>query len=291
MKCGNYLGDYNFLAYTHKDDWTTALDDAAKAIAYGFFATTTAGVVDADPGSYKAFPTVATNVETLGNTVGTVACVINDWSASAFALNTNGVCYGTTLGVTSDLSNKIQRFTAIIDAAGQIDITKVQHTLTIRDISIPLSLLTVNSDCKTLTAAINTGITVKQFHNYGLLIDGSGIPFTSALLQLNGQDRFDAREGEYFNYVQPYQHHSNTPCDGLQAYCFGLKPEGHQPSGTANMSRLEIVQLVLRNSDTTKATGEIDINPFNSASLFYIFAHSYNVLRIMSGMGGLAYAT
>jgi hypothetical protein len=59
---------------------------------------------------------------------------------------------------------------------------------------------------------------------------------TDTLIQLNGHDRFSARQGSYFNYVQPYQHHSSTPSDGVNVYSFALFPEEVQPSGSVNIS-------------------------------------------------------
>ena len=106
-------------------------------------------------------------------------------------------------------------------------------------------------------------------------------PFKSCLLQLNGNDRFAERDGSYFNYVQPYQHHNNIPKNrGINVYSFALKPEEHQPSGTLNMSRIDTAVLSL-NYDPTPAGTSHSVN---------IYAVNYNVLRIMSGMGGLAYS-
>ena len=104
-------------------------------------------------------------------------------------------------------------------------------------------------------------------------------PFEDAILQLNGNDRFAVRKGSYFNLVQPYQHHTNIPdsSKNINVYSFALKPEEHQPSGTLNMSRIDTAQLKI--SDITQGSGEVKI-----------YAHSYNVLRILSGMGGLAYS-
>jgi hypothetical protein len=103
-------------------------------------------------------------------------------------------------------------------------------------------------------------------------------PFKTCLLQLNGNDRFAQREGVYFNYVQPYQHHTNIPVNkGINVYSFALKPEEHQPSGTLNMSRIDTAVLSLE--PNTNFGGEVNI-----------YAVNYNVLRIMSGMGGLAYS-
>jgi hypothetical protein len=108
--------------------------------------------------------------------------------------------------------------------------------------------------------------------------NGAVNPFSKCLLQLNGNDRFAERDGTYFNYVQPYQHHTNIPANcGINVYSFALKPEDHQPSGTLNMSRIDTAVLSVVNGSS--ANGSI-----------HIYAVNYNVLRILSGMGGLAYS-
>ena len=105
---------------------------------------------------------------------------------------------------------------------------------------------------------------------------------SSALLQLNGHDRMKRREGTYFRCVQPFQHHtgadgqtSESEWGGYYCYSFGLKPEEHQPSGTCNFSRIDNAVLTVTGSAATDMT---------------VYAVNYNVLRIMSGMGGLAYS-
>jgi len=105
-------------------------------------------------------------------------------------------------------------------------------------------------------------------------------------LKLNGHDRFAARDSRYFTRVQVWQHHSGcgglttdsgvdegAHVDGIGVYSFALKPEEHQPSGTCNFSRIDNAQL------DSSMSGD-----------FTIHAVNYNVLRIMSGMGGLAYS-
>jgi hypothetical protein len=100
---------------------------------------------------------------------------------------------------------------------------------------------------------------VNQCNNFGVLLDGTGNPVSAALLQLNGHDRFDRREGSYFNYVQPWQHHTNTPADGINVYSFALHPEQHQPSGSANLSRIDNTQLNLWFADPTAKAKDIGI--------------------------------
>ena len=107
-------------------------------------------------------------------------------------------------------------------------------------------------------------------------------PTITALIQLNGHDRFTVREGRYFNEVQPYQHHTNGPATGINVYSFALYPEQHQPSGTCNLSRIDNTTLLLTISNNAVGT--------STSSTVRVYATNYNVLRIMSGMGGLAYS-
>jgi hypothetical protein len=102
--------------------------------------------------------------------------------------------------------------------------------------------------------------------------------FEKCKLQLNGHDRFSERGSSYFRLVQPYQHHTRVPSKNVYVYSFGLNPEAHQPSGTCNFSRLDNVTL--------QFTGTKGL----AADTLLVYAVNYNVLRIMSGMGGLAYS-
>jgi hypothetical protein len=118
-------------------------------------------------------------------------------------------------------------------------------------------------------------------HVYGGL--GAANCVWAAKLLLNGHDRFSERKGTYFNLVQPYQHHTNIPdSPGINVYSFALKPEEQQPSGTCNMSRIDNATLLL--------TVHPDIASTNLNKKLRVYAVNYNVLRIMSGMGGLAYS-
>jgi hypothetical protein len=131
-------------------------------------------------------------------------------------------------------------------------------------------------------------------------------------IQLNGQDRFDERYGDYFWKVQPYQHHTGggvNPNFGVQGavtasgdtgaaitqaranpinvYSFAISPEEHQPSGTCNFSRIDNATLVFDSIASGEAgTFPSKAYPYN----FRLFAVNYNIFRIMSGMGGLAYS-
>ena len=113
-------------------------------------------------------------------------------------------------------------------------------------------------------------------------------PFTGKMLiRLNGHERFASRDEVYFRDVQKYQHHTGgaytTPygsSDGNKfwLYSFALNPEQHQPSGTCNFSKLDNASL------------EVRLDPLATQKELDVYAMNYNVLRIMSGMGGLAFS-
>jgi hypothetical protein len=149
-----------------------------------------------------------------------------------------------------------------------------------------------------------------SWFNYSGLAPNGGDPstavgvdsFQTALLQLNGHDRFSVRNSDYFRKVQNYEHHTRVPrvggdlsgtcADTVQAsfrqyiysYSFALSPEEHQPSGTCNFSRIDNAVLQLTYSSAVQT--ELAANSLN----LNVYAVNYNVLRIMSGMGGLAYS-
>jgi uncharacterized protein YfaQ (DUF2300 family) len=119
------------------------------------------------------------------------------------------------------------------------------------------------------------------------------LPSGNTKLVLNGHDRFAERPPQYFTQTQVWQHHTGTPVncadgtagalkasvDEIAVYSFALKPEEHQPSGTCNFSRIDNAQLKIAGNGNTAGTNTINV-----------YAVNYNVLRVMSGMGGLAYS-
>jgi hypothetical protein len=131
-------------------------------------------------------------------------------------------------------------------------------------------------------------------------------PIFEQWIQFNGQDRLDKRYGNYYNRVQPYQHHSGSMVpagfdngtvntgggtiepkkqDAIYCYSFALKPEEHQPSGTCNFSRIDTATIVMQMSGAYV----VDESTDNSWNL-RVYAINYNVLRVMSGMAGLSYS-
>jgi hypothetical protein len=109
-------------------------------------------------------------------------------------------------------------------------------------------------------------------------------------LKFNNNDRISERHGDYFMRVQPYYHHSSIPSkkSGIHVYSFALKPEEHQPSGTCNFSRLDDTTLTLNTAISMDGRTTLDFTNLNVK--LNIYSIGYNILRISSGMGGLAFA-
>jgi hypothetical protein len=227
-----------------------------------------------------------------------------------------GTVAGALVPISADLNALFARINPIAITNDPVvdNITILGDLLTLEEVSQPINnntyYYTTNLHSKaaiikpfnsTITRTESTAsdghiqndILVTQPDNYGVYIDKSKNPVSQVLLQLNGHDRFSQRDGYYFNYVQPLQHFTNTPADGINVYSFALKPEEHQPSGTCNFSRIDNATLNVEvglNNNSTYKTYLSDFIGSNSTSLLNIFTVNYNVLRIMSGMGGTAYS-
>lgn len=294
VKHGNYTTGKAFLCYTHLDDWTCVLDECALKLLKESMCLLNAAVCEPDPyndgddalvtpgeqppseGTWEDFAPGEMNTTANGKIT-----VNNESSDKCLWINTDSLLVKDCPGGYS-LTGKIYADVRVTPQ-NEIVCTNVASDLTVRDLSLPIELL-CDTRCERDDPCVN------QCHNFGILIDGTGNPVHEALLQLNGHDRFDKREGPYFNYVQPDQHHTNTPADGINVYSFALHPEQHQPSGTANLSRIDNTLLNLWFRDSTLLAGLPALNFLNPDNKLYIFGFSYNVLRIMSGMGGLAYS-
>ena len=103
----------------------------------------------------------------------------------------------------------------------------------------------------------------------------------TAIIRLDGYDRFYVRNAPYFRLTQPFQHHTVVPTSPafIYLYSFSIKPEEQQPSGTLNCSKINDIQL------------GITCNPafLTEDRTLSVYATNYNVLRIVGGMGGLAF--
>jgi len=227
-------------------------------------------------------------VEPVLSTLGGVTQAMLDAIEVKFVVQSNNDTSGSydtiTVGTGATLMDAVADF---LDNA-----VVVRNDLSMHQLSTDLDALTGSETGDVANILAESVFNVVNYHNYANLVDGSDNPVYNAKLQLNGHDRFQARDGNYFNYVQPFQHFSNTPADGINVYSFALRAEDHQPTGTCNFSRID------------NATLQVDCGLYNAAfngyaaeflgtgsnSLLNIYTVNYNVLRVMSGMAGTAYS-
>lgn len=188
-------------------------------------------------------------------------------------LNTTNTNWANTISGTNTSTN-----------AGYNDVSNYTHSQTINKYNeryleqlIGPGIIQATNENKTALWAQNS--------NNTKIMDGGNNPTSLAKIVLNGNDRFSEREGKYFNLVQPYQHHTNCPAPGINVYSFSITPEDHQPSGTCNFSRIDNAFLTVTHTDNTVSSS----NNSGNAKV-RVYAVNYNILRIMSGMAGLAYS-
>jgi hypothetical protein len=279
-----------WLAYATDGDWGAARDYFAKVLnllcAEGL--TVTAGVVSVDApsgtlGSLAELPRIS-NISGTVLTTLLNKCDIS-WDASN---NAEGVITVGSISTLADMRTLLGNALVTRNNLSNADITVLANTLIAAIPSAQTAQITAAT-----TVARALGFTVTNQFNYANFLDETGNPVYDAKLQLNGHDRFHNRDGNYFNYVQPYQHFTHTPADGVNVYSFALKAQDHQPTGSCNFSRIDNATLNvcvgLNNSDLNSSTYSSTYLT-GSSSVLNIYTVNYNVLRVMSGMAGTAYS-
>ena len=315
-----------FLAYTHKDKWTNALDQAAKSIVESAIGAVFSNPGDGNQNTEVAASESAGHVEitaaaedspvivTSGANPNNIAVSVIEAKGTNSEYSAGDAALGKTNVMIQVKENNIlvkgniDLMDRILDADVQVTITEdqnvqsvvnvecvaVRHNLTLRDISVPIddsNLVRAPATGADASKCVNwSDVHVVQCHNYGLRLDGKGNPVSTALIQLNGHDRASVQEGGYYNYWQT-RAHTRTPSDGVNVYSFALHPENHQPSGTANLSRIDTTVLNVTFTDSLRPKGsKCPHLDWVTSTKVHIFAVNYNVLRVMSGMGGIAYS-
>jgi hypothetical protein len=276
-----YATPNSYVGYTANGDWEAQRERFAKVM----WLATRAGLTYSDASGYTIVSSISGNLgEVVQPDPATNVVGINNLvtAQSIFATDVSGTSplpyFNATLENVVILSNN---FT-------------IEH-LSLDSVSALAALFNSTGPSETASKFVDSkSYMVVDHFNYGNNIDRSDNPSVTAKLQLNGSDRFQERDGAYFNYVQPWQHFSNTPADGINVYSFALKPEEHQPSGTCNFSRIDNATLQITLGSKNKA-GNNDyltttLGGSNSNSLLNIYTVNYNVLRVMSGMAGAAYS-
>jgi hypothetical protein len=277
----SYANPTNYVAYATDGNWDKARDQFAKIV----WLATRAGLSSGE-GSFEITDPSGNEIADPGASSWVNHDLINSKVSAQLIFTGSGA--GDYAG-----NNHLTQ-PATID-----NVVLISNNFTIDDISTPTdsvaSLFASSAVPSVVSNFLNANsLTVIDHFNYGNFIDRTDNPVASAKLQLNGSDRFQERDGFYFNYVHPYQYFTNTPADGINVYSFALKPEEHQPSGSCNFSRIDNatlnVSIGLRNTTNTPGYLQNYVGGNNSNSLLNIYTVNYNVFRVMSGMGGLAYS-
>ena len=266
IKNGNYTKGKEFLCYTDKDNWKCEILQCSRKIIYESV------ILSNDPPNFGIWQEFEPNSE--GKSANK-KIIVKNYSDKSLWINTDSLLIDGY-----SLTNKIKAMVTVID--NKIIVTDVDTSINVRDISIPVCDMTD-------TRIYRDDVKVVQFNNYGLWIDGSINPIAFSMLEYNDQVRVNKRDGDFFNYLQPEMHHSNTPSDGINVYSFALYPEDHQPSGSTNFSKVEYIYLTLWLDDTTYISGLPKLDILNCDSLIYVFALNYNILRVSNGLAGLCY--
>jgi hypothetical protein len=285
----SFSGGSQFLGYTHDDAaWQTeGLNSAAKTLVEGLVFTSLAGqnnleFYDSDNLDSTGLNSFDENDSSAGNKI-TISWIETGSGTSGPEMYLKKLLKVGGIDIVSKINSAHLNITYDL-ATGVIsgvECDEIDHDLDLEHVSIPVTAGTLGPFAKPYN--------VVQHHNFGLRLDGAGNPCKTASIELNGQARFAEQEGSYFNYWTT-RAHTRTPADGINVYCFGLHPEQHQPSGSANLSRIDNTLLCVTFTDSYRSESGYPTLDWTKNTKLYIFAVNYNVLRIMSGMGGLAYS-
>lgn len=126
----------------------------------------------------------------------------------------------------------------------------------------------------------------RKYHNYGFNFDDGTInPGASAKIEFSSRDRENYKDIIFYDKIYPYSRHNATPSDGINCYAFSLRPELPVPNGSANLSKLDDVILNIK----LKQQIIDDMIKNKTKYRWGIYALSHNILRIFSGMAGIAF--
>jgi hypothetical protein len=143
----------------------------------------------------------------------------------------------------------------------------------------PKIQLTIDQPCKLTVwlVQLDNMIYANELYNYTSFYDNNTQEslLTQTLIKLNSQDRISQRTSIYYEYIQPIQHTNNVLPRGCFMYSYSLFPCESNPSGTTNMTEIDLIELGIKANNI--------ISKSNTAS-FRSYSLCYNVWRVSSGV-------
>jgi len=162
------------------------------------------------------------------------------------------------------------------------------NNITIEDMSYTIDEILYGATPEQIAFANKYIVSVINIFNTGNFIDGSDNPIVKSAFLLNGKNRFQERDGKYYNFVQPYYYFTNSPADGINTYTFSLEPENVQPTGTINLGNINSKDLILKFGKNNNIN-ETYFREFFKNGRVRIFTQSYTVIKIIEGQSLLVY--
>lgn len=154
------------------------------------------------------------------------------------------------------------------------------HFINGNTIEIPIR---TNVVCKEIIWTIKTKTNIGN-KKYNVFTYNDINPCTHAYMKFNGTNRENIKDIGYYNYIVPYERHTNSSDEGINVYSFSLYPEINQPSGQANFNYIDDIKLFLVLHDDV-------VTAMNSGELIFVnlYLGCSNIFRVMSGLCGLGY--
>jgi hypothetical protein len=115
-----------------------------------------------------------------------------------------------------------------------------------------------------------------------------------AVIKFNSNNRIEEKNAEYFNMIQPYQHHSKVPKQGVYCYSFALYPEKEFLSGYYNAALVKTSLLInvfdhYNNNVINKSLKAIGKEEYTFDYLINVYAITYNLFEIVGGQAGMKF--
>lgn len=264
-----YLNRNEYISWNHEDNWNDNKNNFAKII---WLATREGLNVDDITNPYIELSNSFNNI---GESIPIVSNGLPKLEELVAKVK------GLFLFATEDpTDNSLFRIKASPE-----NVVILENNLNDRDISLLLSELKASLD-GTSQIQMNQAnfldifkINIIDRFNTGNFINRKDNPIVSSRLQLNGKDRVQERDGNFFNYLNPYYYFTNTPADGINVYTFSMAPSELQPSGTINFTNINTKELVIK-IGTNNNFDQLFFNDFFTGGQVKIYTVNYATLKV-----------